>query len=326
MPQPAARMGDMHVCPMVIPNVVPIPHVGGPIMQGSPTVFINGQPAATMGSIAICVGPPDNVIMGSATVMINGKPAARMWDSTGHGGIILLGSPTVFIGGPTAVAAGAPAMSFLDQLQLALDIVGLIPGYGEAADFINGLISLGRGDKVGAALSFAAMIPIAGWGATAVKFSRKGMNIAQIGVKGTDTAKTIVKQGDETGGVVKNIYKNKPKNSPDVKKWKEKGGTVEVADDGTWKYTDWEGNTVNYKDGYPDFKPYERQSVEIDDLQGNRSTDFTKADAKAPKGPKLEENSWHHHEDTVTMQELPKEIHNRFTHIGGVSILKKKKK
>ncbi len=98
--KPAARVGDMHVCPMVTPGVPPIPHVGGPVMPpGVPTVLVGGVPAATATSMCTCVGPPDTVAMGSATVLIGGKPAARMGDSTAHGGTIVLGCPTVLIGG-----------------------------------------------------------------------------------------------------------------------------------------------------------------------------------------------------------------------------------
>jgi uncharacterized Zn-binding protein involved in type VI secretion len=69
--QPAARVGDMHVCPMVTPGVPPIPHVGGPILPpGSPTVLIAGLPAARMGDMAVCVGPPDVIVMGFPTVII----------------------------------------------------------------------------------------------------------------------------------------------------------------------------------------------------------------------------------------------------------------
>ena len=94
----AARVGDMHTCPMVQPG--PVPHVGGPVMPpGAPTVMIGGQPAATVGDMCTCTGPPDTIAMGSATVMIGGKPAARMGDSTAHGGVIIIGSPTVNIGG-----------------------------------------------------------------------------------------------------------------------------------------------------------------------------------------------------------------------------------
>lgn len=96
---PAARLGDLHVCPMLTPAVPPIPHVGGPILIGIPTVLIGNMPAATLGSQCMCVGPPDVVIKGSATVMIGGKPAARMGDSTAHGGVIAAGFPTVMIGG-----------------------------------------------------------------------------------------------------------------------------------------------------------------------------------------------------------------------------------
>jgi len=94
---PAARVTDMHVCPMVTGVV---PHVGGPILPaGEPTVLIGGLPAARVGDMATCVGPPDTIIVGSGTVMIGGMPAARMGDSTSHGGTIVLGLPTVLIGG-----------------------------------------------------------------------------------------------------------------------------------------------------------------------------------------------------------------------------------
>lgn len=100
MGMPAARLTDMHVCPMVTPGVPPIPHVGGPIIgPGAPTVLIGKMPACVMGDNAVCVGPPDSIIKGSATVMICGKPAVRMGDSTAHGGSIVLGCPTVLIGG-----------------------------------------------------------------------------------------------------------------------------------------------------------------------------------------------------------------------------------
>lgn len=94
---PAARIGDLHTCPMVTGTV---PHVGGPITgAGAPTVLIAGMPAAVMGDIVTCVGPPDTIVKGSATVLIGGKPAARMGDLTAHGGVIVLGTPTVMIGG-----------------------------------------------------------------------------------------------------------------------------------------------------------------------------------------------------------------------------------
>ncbi len=94
---PAARAADMHVCPMVTGTV---PHVGGPIIPPCcPTVLIGSMPAARMTDKATCVGPPDTIIKGSGTVLIDNKPAARMGDSTTHGGTIVVGYPTVIIGG-----------------------------------------------------------------------------------------------------------------------------------------------------------------------------------------------------------------------------------
>ncbi|NVM78408.1 putative Zn-binding protein involved in type VI secretion [Duganella sp. SG902] len=97
---PAARQTDLHVCPMVTPGLPPIPHVGGPITgPGCPTVMIGGLPAAGLGDLCVCVGPPDTIVKGSATVKIGGRPAARMGDSCAHGGSIAIGLPTVMIGG-----------------------------------------------------------------------------------------------------------------------------------------------------------------------------------------------------------------------------------
>ena len=93
---PAARVSDMHICPMVTGIV---PHVGGPILPpGAITVLIGGLPAARVTDMAVCVGPPDIIIQGAATVLIEGLPAARMGDMTAHGGTIILGEPTVLIG------------------------------------------------------------------------------------------------------------------------------------------------------------------------------------------------------------------------------------
>jgi uncharacterized Zn-binding protein involved in type VI secretion len=96
--QPAARLGDMHTCPMVTEGGTP--HTGGPILTGAPTVLIAGQPAACLGDTCTCAAPqPDSIVKGSATVLIAGRPAARAGDMTAHGGVISAGAPTVLIGG-----------------------------------------------------------------------------------------------------------------------------------------------------------------------------------------------------------------------------------
>lgn len=96
MGMPAARVTDMHVCPMVTGIV---PHVGGPILPPcAVTVLTGGMPQARVSDMAVCVGPPDVIALGSFTVLVMGLPAARIGDLTAHGGTIVLGYPTVLIG------------------------------------------------------------------------------------------------------------------------------------------------------------------------------------------------------------------------------------
>ncbi len=95
MSKPAARIGDLHICPLTSPN----PHVGGPVIAGAVTVLIGKMPAARMGDLCICAGPPDTIATGSGTVLIGGMPAARLGDTTVHGGSIVMGEFTVLIGG-----------------------------------------------------------------------------------------------------------------------------------------------------------------------------------------------------------------------------------
>ena len=135
----------MHICPMVTPGLPPIPHVGGPILPpGAPTVLIGGMPAARMSDMAVCVGPPDVILMGSPTVLIGGMMAARIGDPTAHGGVISLGFPTVMIGnaagasggfGPGIVLTGTPA----EQAQLAALLNSIRNSGPLGAAFINRL-------------------------------------------------------------------------------------------------------------------------------------------------------------------------------------------
>jgi len=96
MGMPAARVSDMHACPMF---TGPVPHVGGPILPpGGVTVMIGGLPAARVSDMCVCVGPPDVIAMGSFSVLIGGLPAARLGDLTAHGGTVVVGAPTVLVG------------------------------------------------------------------------------------------------------------------------------------------------------------------------------------------------------------------------------------
>lgn len=95
MPMPAARVTDMHVCPMVTGIV---PHVGGPILPpGAVTVLIGGMPAARVGDMCVCAGPPDVIALGSFKVLFGGMPAAYMGSLTAHGGTVVAGYPLVLV-------------------------------------------------------------------------------------------------------------------------------------------------------------------------------------------------------------------------------------
>lgn len=108
---PAARVGDMHTCPMASPT----PHVGGPILSpGTPTVLVAGLPAARVGDLATCAGPPDVIAMGSLGVFVAGKPFARVGDLTAHGGVIVAGCPTVLVG-DVGGGAGLGAATICDE-------------------------------------------------------------------------------------------------------------------------------------------------------------------------------------------------------------------
>jgi uncharacterized Zn-binding protein involved in type VI secretion len=97
MGRPAARVTDMHTCPMINPG--PVPHVGGPILPPCMVAVLTGKlPQARVSDRALCVGPVDVIVKGSATVLVGNLPAARIGDNTAHGGVIVAGCPTVLIG------------------------------------------------------------------------------------------------------------------------------------------------------------------------------------------------------------------------------------
>lgn len=110
---PAARITDMHTCPMVTPGTPPVPHVGGPVITGEPTVITAFMPQARVTDKCTCVGPPDVIVKGSPTVYVGGQMAARIGDVTTHGGVITTGAPNVIIGeagagGPVGMSSATP--------------------------------------------------------------------------------------------------------------------------------------------------------------------------------------------------------------------------
>lgn len=155
MGKPAARISDMHTCPMVTPGLPPIPHVGGPIVgPGCPTVLIGGMPAAVMGDMCTCVGPPDTIVLGSAGVMIGGKPAARMGDQCAHGGTIVIGCPTVLIGevspGTPPVVAGVVAVGISPKDTLSKETKEALKMSPAFATKVSRIEALKQGAEEGA--------------------------------------------------------------------------------------------------------------------------------------------------------------------------------
>lgn len=125
MSRPAARLADMHTCPMVNPG--PVPHVGGPILPPCKvTVLTGGRPQARVSDRALCIGPPDVIVQGSRSVLVGGLMAARLGDRTAHGGVIVAGCPTVLIGDAGGGGAGAVlsvAASFMDPAAQAAALI-----------------------------------------------------------------------------------------------------------------------------------------------------------------------------------------------------------
>ena len=123
--------------------------------------------------------------------------------------------------------------------------------------------------------------------------------------------------------ITKDIRQNKPLNSPAIDAWYGKNGTISIDENGVWTYHDWEGNSVSYPNGYPDFKSagMVRQEVPIGPFV-ERNKDFAKA--REMGYIKSADGTWHHHEDGVTLQEVETILHDRFRHRGGISNLKKK--
>ena len=111
----AARISDMHTCPMVDPG--PVPHVGGPVSSGCSSVLIGYQPAARVGDSAVCVPKTDTIARGEPSVLIGYQPAARLGDPTSHGGVIIAGCSTVLIGSSVQAETLKTDVAFCEECE-----------------------------------------------------------------------------------------------------------------------------------------------------------------------------------------------------------------
>ncbi|MBF8115046.1 HNH endonuclease [Bacillus cereus] len=196
----------------------------------------------------------------------------------------------------------------------------LAKGADFVSPFVKGVEILPDGSVVRSGTNYSGKFQEA-HDASKASIQSRISNLESGGVKGTGKNPEIVKFTEEQ-------LSTKPLYSRDPEKWQKKGGKIEISEEGIWTYIYWHilPNRVSYSGGFPDFKSagLVRQEVPIGEF--NRyDIDFAKADELAPNGPKLDENTWHHHQDLTTMQEVSKEMHRRFRHMGGMSLAKKLK-
>lgn len=232
--------------------------------------------------------------------------------------------------GSDAIAAGISRM-FTDKevTTLGEDVIawsGLVPKGYEGITY--GLVDLALGSKA----MFLSKLPLATRNIVSIKYltpaGQKPSLMRDIKIyidkisKNTQKQRHVIKlkNADDFANTSKELLQTKPLYSPAPAKWIEKGGEIEILDDGTWLYRDWNTNVIKYTDGFPDFKNggFVRQEVNIGQFT-TRYEDFKKADQISIKAA---DGTWHHYQDGKTLQEVESRIHSRFTHRGGFSIKK----
>ena len=210
-----------------------------------------------------------------------------------------------------------------------LDALSLLPGVGAAkyGDEALALAKKGLGMSDADAI-IAAVGSLLKSGDEAKLLSRNGEELIETG---SNTLKRADDALDESKGFIESAEKitkeqlaNKPMNSPRPNRWYDNGGKVSINNDKTWTYHDWDGNSVSYIDGYPDFKSagMVEQEVKIGKFE-DYYKDFRNADNLAPNGSRKPGNTWHHNQDGITMQEMRRSLHERYTHEGGMSLSRK---
>ncbi|MCF6253008.1 MAG: HNH endonuclease [Methylococcaceae bacterium] len=237
----------------------------------------------------------------------------------------------------------------LDLAQAALDVAG-IADPTPISDGLSGLMSLARGDFIGAGLSLVSMVPYAGDAlAKTTKGARLTAKIAKLeknivsAIAATKAAKAsiaskAIREARSAAAKVKLAIKRKTCTTCSIAS--NPFGT-RLPGDGNWingtkGNGDWMpdlsssrtkeinkitgGKPVKFKNGYPDFSDYSEKTVKID-MRGNHGSDFTQANKAAGYNGTPKGMTWHHHQDGITMQLVPKKLHNEVPHTGGVSIV-----
>lgn len=326
----------MHVCPKVTAKV---PHVGGPVVGGSPNVKIGGLPAARKGDKLVCVGPPDTVSEGSSSVFINGKPAARMGDGTAHGGKIVIGNSTVLIGDSGATTEKSKAAK-VEVPEFDLDEVLANPELGAIravnidpasmlVDDIDSLFKEGQEFINNPTLAGAASMAII---AIPGKFIEPEdilkFKDASRKVKISDSGKVIIQYG-KNAGKEKNIILSKNANKTEVRngiklKRDRNGFPIFNSKFDTYVPDELLGNQdagSHFKYANEKMRKLLMSSDGIDKELGltKEQVEFFMKDPSLKSSP--DGLTWHHHQDTGRMQLVETIEHEAFVpHTGGMSI------
>lgn len=303
MGKPAARIGDMHVCPKVNPG--PVPHVGGPVAIGQPNVLIGNMPAAREGDMCVCVGPPDKIAKGSSSVLIGGKPAARMGDPTSHGGRVVIGCPTVLIGDSAGGGGG-----------------------GGAAGAVAPPPPMQPGQKYG-----PLTLPDGGKASTECEVFKDPKTVHK---DKEEWRKPVVKDGvaqplKGTQGKPKTIPKYDERGQVLAREYKGKTYLVKKDDNGFPEFTIAEtyidDSHIDSQDDKAHFEDANKRMKEIliDDPKAAEKMGLSDKHVKffMSKKPKKESPpglTWHHHQDVGKMQLIDLETHKRVNHVGGMEI------
>ena len=150
----------------------------------------------------------------------------------------------------------------------------------------------------------------------------------------SDYLKTYGLKGQDAGQIrnitletlTRELLATKPQYSPVPEKWLGRKGSISVDTEGVWTYTNADGVSVRYPNGYPDFKGAGLVIQEIDIGEFvNRGTDIRRAQ-KLHLFKGIDDEYplvWHHSEDGHTLQQIRKDQHEQFTHQGGIARIKR---
>lgn len=202
---------------------------------------------------------------------------------------------------------GKALVSFVDDIHMILDLGGLLPGAGAAPDLVNGLIYLAEGDFVNALWSGGSAIPLLGLLTGSLKIVKKGVKVVDVISDGSKKVKLKLSDGSTIDYPTSSIMN-----------YKYAGKTYYLTGDLAKKYP----NGVKFsKKGFPDFSPYSIKRVAVEGMNGDRRHDARLANKAAGYAKTPDGYIWHHVEDGINMELVPKDLHETVKHTGGAAFI-----